>query len=313
MKPVLTKLAVLSAIVFTLQTALSLLFPPPLPAEIRAMKRALDSGADILFFGDSVVMTNGYLPEMLEKKLPGTSVEMVEHPANSPRVYQEYCTNLSRRKEKPRTVIIPVSMRYFSPDWEWDPGKQFIEERVRFRYMGTPVDPFMPFLLSFGAFRLYPRTKEEFYRMEYSYRGTPLGTIGSYHTAEFETYSDANMKKKIRLSYVNGIGGNDPVLAAIVRTADRCRFANVLYYITPLSFETGERFLGSGFTRQVNENIRTVARVLHGRNARLVDLSHLLPESAFSWDLGLYMGDHLTPEGLDAVAESLRSALSRKI
>lgn len=301
----IAKIILLLILVYILQLIFVSYIPAHVEPEIAKMEKALNQKKDILYFGDSILFTTGNLPEVLQSLLPYTSVEMVAHPADSPIVFLDYCRYLSRNTYKPKVIIVPISMRTFSIEWETNPGKQFEEEKLHFRFAKTPIEPFMPFLIGFKVFKLYPRSYESFYTTPFIYKGKDLGIVNDYFGDRYKVYSDDNMRRKILLYYAYQLSSNDYVLDSIKRIADECSFSKVVFYITPLSFETGEKYLGKDFTTQTNENISVVINALQKKHALFIDMSHDLSEKDFFWDDELYMNEHVRESGRQKIAHKL--------
>lgn len=318
MLKIITKIIILIVIVYVLQLWVVRYFPPDIGGEVRQMETALNQKKDIFYFGDSILFTTGIndtdirtIPSMLESNLSRLSVGMVEHPANSAPVYLEYCRYLSRNKYKPKIVVIPISMRNFSLEWETNPGKQFMEERYNFKFIKTPIYPFLQFLISFKVLKLYPRTYDAFYQTPFNYKGKSLGKIGDYFGNKYKTYSDENMKKQISIYYLYQLNSTDSVLSSIKEIANQCNFAKVVFYITPVNFQLGQKFLGNDFARQVNQNIKVLKQTLSENNSTYLDLSHSLSSSAFYWQDELYMNEHLNQTGRQFVASNVAAKIKK--
>lgn len=302
---IISKTILLFLCIYVLQRFFVYYLPPHIEPEIAKMEQALNKKTDIMYFGDSILFTTGSLPQTLQSYFPHTSVTMVAHPADSPIVFLDYCRYLSRSTYKPKIIIVPISMRTFSIEWETDPGKQFEEEKLHFRFAKTPLEPFMPFLIGFNVFPLYPRSYDAFYSTKFIYKGKNLGVVNDYFGDTFRTYSDENMKKKIMLYYTYQLSPDDFVLDSIQRIASECSFSHVVFYITPLSFETGEKFLGKSFHLQMNENIAMVRNALAAKHTLVIDMSHDLKEKDFFWEDELYMNEHVRQSGRVIIAKKL--------
>src|SRR4051812_30920711 len=109
MKRLLVKLLLLLGVIFLLQSLLIHFFPFPIPPEVKKMNTYLKQKKDILYFGDSILEEIGWedtdkrnLPKMLADKLPKISVAAMEHPADQPDVFKEYCGYILKNNYHPK-------------------------------------------------------------------------------------------------------------------------------------------------------------------------------------------------------------------
>lgn len=316
----MAKILFLFLCIYIIQLFFIHFIPFSVPREVNYMGNYLSQKRDILYFGDSVLDTTSWgdrdkrtLPQMLQGLLPHNSVAMLAHPADQPDVFLEYCRYLSRSAYKPKVVIVPISMRIFSIEWELNPGKQFEEEKLYFRYAHTPVYPFLPFLISFHVFPLYPRTQDAFMVTSFIYNNKNLGTVGDYFGDKYNTYSKENMQKKITLYYSYNLSQNDAKLSSLKQIVDTCGRDRVLFYITPIAFDTGEEFLGKAFTKQTEKNIVFLKNTIQEKGITILDLSHVLTSDNFFWEDELYMNEHLNQRGRAKVAAKVAEAVKIKL
>jgi hypothetical protein len=131
------KLTIFMAILLALQVAVSTVYPPELPAEILALDRQLQAGVDTIYLGDSILiypLGELTLPEILRGLVPDHTLGDVAHPAYQLDLYERYVNYLVNHNSQAETVIIPINMRSFSPEWDLRPTYQFEREKTILTY-----------------------------------------------------------------------------------------------------------------------------------------------------------------------------------
>ena len=95
---------------------------------------------DIIYFGDSTIYTLGVgdkdkrtTSEMVEEITPCYSLGSITHAAYQMDIYLEFCRYITRQKQHPSFIIIPINMRSFSPEWDRRPQYQFEMEKIILR------------------------------------------------------------------------------------------------------------------------------------------------------------------------------------
>ncbi|MCB0197200.1 MAG: hypothetical protein KDJ65_34960, partial [Anaerolineae bacterium] len=137
MKTFFIKLLIFLVVVVVLQVTASAIYPPDLPAEIAQLDHYLYSGADVIYLGDSTLMyplgevTTG---DILQEDLPDHTIGEVAHPAYNADLYRAYANYVTRFDIRPQTVIIPINLHAFSPEWDMRPTYQFETEKAVLTY-----------------------------------------------------------------------------------------------------------------------------------------------------------------------------------
>ena len=112
--------------------AISIIFPAPLPDEIVQFDRYLEEGVDVLYLGDStLVLPAGEVTtgEILQELLPDRHIDQIAHPAYGLDLFYDYVAHMDRHGAWPRTLVLPINLRSFSPAWDMRPAYQFERER----------------------------------------------------------------------------------------------------------------------------------------------------------------------------------------
>ena len=137
MRNFLLKLIAFIVVLTTIQVAVSAMNPPELPEEILALDQQLQAGVDTLYFGDSILIHpvgEPTIPEILRDLLPDYEIGDVAHPAYQLDLYERYVNYLVNHNSGVKTVIIPINLRSFSPEWDLRPTYQFEREKTILTY-----------------------------------------------------------------------------------------------------------------------------------------------------------------------------------
>ena len=324
----LVKISVFIVLLVVIHSGISLLFPASLPAEIVQFDRYLEQGVDVLYLGDSTLLlpfgevTTG---EILQELLPDRRVGQVAHPAYGLDLFYDYAVYAERHGGRATTLVLPINLRSFSPAWDMRPAFQF-EKESKILALGLPwARLFLRPLDVFGFFR--PSISQR------DFLDTPVydGDVRVGHVRDFETLAadeilqeDAeNAYREVKLEdqetaqaaltyhYMYNLEPDHRKLDAMVAVAELAakHGVDVIFYITPVNVEQGERFLGSEFSQRFADNIRVVQSTLDAAsldNVTLLNLAFDLPAYDFT-DL-----EHLTETGKEYVAEQLALAIQRE-
>jgi pimeloyl-ACP methyl ester carboxylesterase len=321
----LLKASVFLVLLVVVHGGISILFPASLPAEIVQFDRHLAEGVDLVYLGDSTLMlpvgevTTG---EILQELLPDRRVGQVAHPAYGFELFYDYAAHMERHGASPQTLVLPVNLRSFSPAWDMRPAYQFAKER-RILAMGLPLARLLlrP-LEAFGFFQ--PSISQQAFLDAPVYDGDVL--VGQVR--DFETLADdeileeeaENTYREVKLEdeetaqavltyhYMLNLEPDHRKLDAMVAVAELAagRGVNVIFYLSPINVEQGERFLGSKFTERFADNIGVVQSRLDAAaldRVMLLNLAFDLPAYDFT-DM-----EHLTETGKEYVAEQIALAV----
>lgn len=320
------KLSLLGLMLFFLQILVSGLFPPQIPQEVLRLQEYLAAGVDIVYLGDSTLfypigqVTTG---ELLQEIVPEYRVGEISHAAYNLDLYLHYVRYILRGDSRPHTIIIPINMRSFSPEWDLRPGYQFTKVKKMLnmglwfsRVFARPLE-----ILGFYE----PPIDQKIFLDTPVYRGDePVGTVRDFEdtvepdakTAQGDTgfvYHDAlpsdedeeAVRQALIYRYMYRLKPGQRQLQAAFEIAELARDTDVqvLFYITPINVQQGERFLGEPFVETLNENAALVESLVEYREARILDLSTDLEAFAFV-DM-----EHLREVGKEHVATRLAQAI----
>jgi pimeloyl-ACP methyl ester carboxylesterase len=323
------RLAAFALLLVVLQFLISLAFPAPLPQEILDLDEQLESGADVIYLGDSTLFhpvgeaTTG---EILQEMLPDQQVGAVSHPAYNLDLYASYVQYIVRKDRQPRAIVLPIAMRSFSPEWDRRPGYQFVKEK-KVLSLGPGLARVLVRPLSIlSAFE--PDITQDAFLDTVVYNGeTPVGRVRdfeglaeedlaigdggfAYHDALPSEDDQEALQKALVYTYMYRLDEGHRKLQAMIQIARLCQEnkLDVIFYISPVNYQQGDRALGSAFRDRLIENVRVVRSELDRvgtEHVTLLDLSLGLEAYAFV-DM-----EHLQEVGKTYVAEQLVSALAQ--
>jgi len=321
----LFKTSVFLVLLMVLHSGVAALFPPSLPAEVEKFDRLLAQGVDVLYLGDSTLLlplgevTTG---EILQELLPERQVGQVAHPAYGLGVFHDYAAHMDRHGTSPQTLVLPINLRSFSPAWDKRPAYQFTKER-RILALGHPwARLLLRPLEAFGFFQP-PISQREFMDTPVYDGDERVGQVRDFETLaadevlqeeaenayrEVALEDEETAQAVLTYHYMLSLEPDHRKLDAMAEIAElgTRRGFNVIFYISPVNVEQGERFLESRFTERLSENIQVVESRLDAAtldNVMLLNMAFDLPAYDFT-DL-----EHLTETGKEYVAEQIASAV----
>jgi acetyl esterase/lipase len=214
-------------------------------------------------------------------------------------------------------------MRSFSPEWDLRPGYQFDKEK-RTLNMGLLVSRILYRPLHiFGFYQ--PSISQETYLNATVYEGdTPVGTVRdfeeladedavadqgdtrfAYHDALPSSEDEDALRQALVYRYMYRLRPEQRQLQAMLEIAKLGRESGVeiVFYVTPINYQQGERFLGEAFGRTLEENVALVESLVDDRKATILDVSTDLEAFAFV-DM-----EHLREAGKEHVSSRLKAAI----
>lgn len=225
-------------------------------------------------------------------------------------IYLAYARYIVAKENLPKTVIIPINLRSFSPEWDVRPEYQF-EKELTFLQNNNSI-----FIRSFhkplSIFRFY---KPEISKQEYEalpvYHGSQLvGTVGEFEETISEYPTSENMVRSLIYFYLYDLEDDHRKLQSMANLSDiyRAKGIDVIFYITPIDYQIGNYYMGESFTEQVAQNIAVITETLQGKDVLLLDYSFSLTSDFFNWDN--YPNEHLNENGRNFIALNLSNKLS---
>ncbi len=296
MKKLFVKLPVFLFILFILQKSSGTLYNYIDYPEIAVLDYNIVNPIDIIYFGDSTVThynkqdeNQKTTSEMLEDELPNYSIRPFVHAAYHMEIYLELCKYILKKECQIKFVIIPINLRSFSKWWDLNPRYQFVKEKtiLRYTYLARP-------LLAFKTFDIKPIKSDEYIK------GLNL-----------DSSSEENIKDMIRSFYMYPLTKEHRKIKAMVEIAKVMRESDIklIFYITPIDYQTGRQYFGKQFAEKTNKNINLIKSLLKDKGVKPLDLSFELSRPSFNWEEERYVNEHLKEDGRGFVAKQLYQAI----
>lgn len=277
---------------------------------------------EAVYFGDSVTLFVGskdknrtYLPEMLGELTPETKIFPIRHFAYHLGIFSEYLFHLSQINKMPSLVIVPINISQFSPLWFSGPRYQFVKERTILRYASNPwMAPFLTALLSFRAFNLNPIDESEFHKMSLRNGETVVAHVGDLKDVRANNVTADQLKTYFMGWYLNPIPKDHERLSdlqRIVQITNQTR-TRVIFYLTPIDYQSGDRLVGPHFSQQLQENASLVQAVLDRNGAHASDFTRSISSKHFAWPTDEKLpSEHLNESGREQLAHLIAKEIER--
>jgi acetyl esterase/lipase len=325
-KTLALKLAVSCLVLVFLQFFVAGVFPAEIPQEVLRLQEYLDAEVDVVYLGDSTLafpVGEVTTAEILQEMLPEYKIGEISHPAYNLDLYLHYVRYILLSAHRPQAIVIPVNMRSFSPEWDLRPGYQFDKVKKTLtlglsisRIFGRPLE-------IFGYYK--PSISQETFLNATVYRGDePVGTVRDfegivdqdavaeqgdagfvYHDALPSSEDEDALRQALIYRYMYRLRPDQRQLQALLEIAELGHDSDVeiVFYVTPINYQQGERFLGETFPETLNENVALVKSLVEDRQAIVLDVSRDLEAFAFV-DM-----EHLREAGKEYVSAQLAAAI----
>lgn len=319
MKRFLVKLLIFMLALLGAQTAVAAVYPFPIPDDILTFQEYLESGVDIIYFGDSTLwypVDSQTTAEILQGMLPEEHIGELSHAAYGMDVYRAYVEYMVSRGYEPELLIIPINMRSFSPEWDQRPEYQFVQEKRILQYGNLLVRLFGRPMNILGGFST-DITHEE-YLLTDVYSGTvPVGQVQEFESAlgsvplgeqtedRFVYYAepteDADQAALLTYYYMYQLTPEHRKVQAMLDIVELLEpsATQVLFYLTPINVELGDVYLPDAFAQQFARNTGLVVDLLAARNVDYLNMATDLQAFYFSDT------EHLRQSGKQYVAQAL--------
>lgn len=283
----------------------SLVSPINIPQQVKEFKETHRT-ASILYFGDSTIRTTALqdrdkraIFEYLDESTPH-SVAGLTHDGFDAQIFYEYARVLSFTPKQKRYVIMPINLRSFSDTWSYD----FSDQKKYLSLMGTPLYPYITFIDNFKIPLSHNTPQFQGEKVEYGKYDKEVKKL--FLKNKIVSY-DEGMRMRIASYYLYTLSQNNTQLNALVAATKLLKNTNtqVIFYITPVDFQTGEKYFGKDFEIITKKNASLISSTITKNGGDVVDLSHTLKSSNFAWQGIGFINEHLNEKGRKFVAASL--------
>ncbi len=267
---------------------------------------------DIFFFSDSTMKTYSVCEEntlgiddILRNN--GLKIKNIESNAYSPIIYENYIKNIPNNSK----VIIPINMRSFSEQWFDRPHFMFMDERMASAILALDF---------ISLYKLYiessQQNEQKYLKTNIIREGKNLGTISSINNKikidkdlyclEKDFYKNSEYIEKLSIQYqyhyMYNLNLKHKMFSHLSKIISYAKDKNIdiLFYITPINFEYGEKIVGKDFETLVSKNIDTLKEFLNSKKVNYLDLSQKVQGHNFNDHQ--YVCEHLDFVGREIVA-----------
>jgi len=317
MKKFFSKLAIFLLIIFIFQIFF-LIIQIRSFNRLAVLEKAKKEKVDVIYFGDSSDtnysnedLDKRSISQMLKDTLTNYSIVNISHPAYNADIFLEFCKYTVKQKYYPKFVIIPINMRSFSPSWDRSPVYQFekektiLENKLLFMFFKT-IEAFDKNNKRFNEI-----TQSEFENTEVFNGDKAAGIVKDFDKHEFRHYSEENMKNSILYFYMFSLKNDHRKLKSLAEMKKILLENNIkpVFYITPIDYETGERYFPGEFSERLKNNVEAIKSVLEENNFKVLNLSMDLKTNFFAWEK--YPNEHLNEKGRKYVAEKIGEMIKK--
>ncbi len=293
--------------------------------ELDKLNVYLRSNTEIILFGDSVAThtrgidnDNRDLGKFLQDEITNSyKVGLLSHGAYHSQIYEVYTDYICNAENPPKYIIVPINLRSFSLAWDKRPSYRFSNETaiLKSRTKFTPFTAFNVRLTNLFGKKGSEQTKaeEEFKKTPIMYKDQQIGTVGDFEISEEETKSDPSdeREKEILISqYLYNLPENHAKLVSLKKIAQNSKECGIkaVFYITPIDYEEGGKFIGEEFVTIVNNNIDTIEQSLEEYNIPLLNLAFDLPHQHFS--VKYVPNEHVFSSGKKYIAQKVAQIIN---
>lgn len=262
----------------------------------------MKNNCDIILLGSSV---NKYtaksdtdkraLSEMLNDIIPNKQVVGISHSAYQLDIFHEIIKHIVINKnDDTLTIIVPINLRSFAPQWDLRPHYQFVKEKYYFNGL--------PYVFNFKNYRKI--SKEEFEMHPIFFENKQIGTVEEFEDEETKIDSITDLKMGYISHYMQPIEeGNSKLLSLkeIDKISKHQNDLRIIFYITPIDIETAENIQVKRCREIIIRNIEIIkSEIMY---SRFIDLSFYLNSQMFDYERR--PNEHLNMYGKKELAKIL--------
>jgi hypothetical protein len=236
---------------------------------------------EILFLGDSTVeRVSRYdedkrsTPEVLNDMIKDSDVVGISHSAYTMNHYYHLIKLFGVLRDKPKTVIIPVNMRSFSPSWYERPQFQFN------RQIEILNDYYKNKERRRSYFLKQDKPSEQdlkaFFELSVDYPLTNFNLIKQFEEC-INNKTDISLEQKEKRRaliftyyYLHRLSSQNPIILKMIQLLKLLNRLNVPYvfYITPINYQAAIRYVGNIFLEYFSQNINILSEILQNHQCQ---------------------------------------------
>jgi len=168
---------------------------------------------------------------------------------------------LKALKNYPKTIILPINMRSFSPCWAFHPFHHKVNTILEIKYFLNKEGYELGDIYNIDKQITY----DDFFSIEAKYPLTELRYISQFEqiinsNSENENERDRRYREIFIYHYLNKIDEDNRIFLLLKKTFQLINNLNinVITYITPINYQGGEKYVGEKFTDLVLDNVNII-------------------------------------------------------
>lgn len=282
---------------------------------LNKLNHALDTAADIVYFGDSVFSSTSAgeenqtkLRDMFGDYLPQCTIGTVAHGAFHLGAYRTLINYVAQHHYTPQLVVIPINLRSFGPSWSQRPSYQFYSLQ---KFVQEIDNPFYRFFDALNDDDQVGITEQQYLSTQVFQNGTYIGLVEDFDPYLEATSPSVELQANVAaMNYLYQLTSNHKYLIDLLAIVEIAQENNIpiLFYITPIDVKQGSVFHGSQFRHQVEANIEIITNILDFYGVPMINLAFDLDHNYF--DYQYYMNEHLLYEGRSYVAQHIADRIA---
>lgn len=308
-------------LIIVFQYAIWNIYPHFVPISAMSLQNYKKAHTDVLYFGDSTLhyvnivdQNKTPLYEKVSEKISPLTLGVMMHDSYQSEIELAYLREMVKQKYFPKYVIIPINLRSFSPEWDLRPGFQFPDEKVYLDYIHTPLEIFLPFFENFQVPEMNASDQRAYLNADVYNGDKIIGKAPQMEdTTHVDKYSD-RLKQLTTYFYMYRLHKEHRKVQALIRIAELLKNSKtkVIFYITPIDIDTGNKYVGSDFEKRISENSSLLVSLLQD-DATVINLSKTLHTKDFSWKAeGWYTNEHLLESGREFLSSKIADIIKPK-
>lgn len=274
--------------------------------QLNQLDKFLEEKSEVILFGssvntysDSLDVDKRWISKILDSLQESYSIKAISNGGYHLEVFSAYLNYIKSSNDLPKLVVVEINLRSFSLLWE-KPPDQFKKQKdilvnnpfliIWDHLLGTEAD----FLSSY-----------EEYMEKDVYKGSLI--VGKAKDFYYNPLivSDLDKKKKFVFHYLYNLNSIHPKIKALTEIIEICRIAKikVLFFITPVDYQSGEKYLPREFKEIVVGNSNMIKGILSKAEVPYLDLSLSLDSTQFSYKH--FSNEHLKCAGRLHIANEI--------
>jgi hypothetical protein len=224
---------------------------------------------DLLLYGDSVSerisnddKNKKTLFELIRDGLRGdTRFYHITHSAYYVDIYYMYTLYILSANIKVNEIILPINLRNFSPQWDYNPMFQCMSHINSLIALLKNKNIIIDNVQKYTS-----RTVYEFFKSNVRYLGSDYKCVCDFQNVimsnpKSETDKIERKKDIFVYHYMNVIDKHHHKFKPLKDLFELCNknMIKLFVYLTPINFEGGERFVGKAFVDNLRSNASTVS------------------------------------------------------